>query len=192
GRVPACAAVQRATHPCRVQSGSRHPTAEVVDGAFEQHVVLPQRVVGVEQQHRTRTQHAILQLMTVDRPAHPAMRTSISATPFRVECAIVRRSGWVLGALVLAAVTVLVAVFVFTGPDPDSPVDPPGPPGTGPLTVVSLGDSTLSGEDRKSTRLNSSYVKISYAVFCLKKKKYSKIKSCLYKTRCRFRECVIR
>src|SRR5690606_40526236 len=25
--------------------------------------------------------------------------------------------------------------------------------------------------DRKSTRLNSSYVKISYAVFCLKKKK---------------------
>src|SRR5436309_5111505 len=29
-------------------------------------------------------------------------------------------------------------------------------------------------EDRKSTRLNSSHVKISYAVFCLKKKKQSK------------------
>src|SRR5215475_5752897 len=28
--------------------------------------------------------------------------------------------------------------------------------------------------DRKSTRLNSSHVKISYAVFCLKKKKMSK------------------
>src|SRR5690606_39402793 len=27
--------------------------------------------------------------------------------------------------------------------------------------------------DRKSTRLNSSHVKISYAVFCLKKEKYS-------------------
>src|SRR5215471_12269765 len=27
------------------------------------------------------------------------------------------------------------------------------------------------GEDRKSTRLNSSHVEISYAVFCLKKKK---------------------
>src|SRR5690606_40545974 len=27
------------------------------------------------------------------------------------------------------------------------------------------------GRDRKSTRLNSSHVKISYAVFCLKKKK---------------------
>src|SRR5207302_9137358 len=29
-------------------------------------------------------------------------------------------------------------------------------------------------EDRKSTRLNSSHVKISYAVFCLKKKKKNK------------------
>src|SRR5690554_7401563 len=28
-----------------------------------------------------------------------------------------------------------------------------------------------SGTDRKSTRLNSSHVRISYAVFCLKKKK---------------------
>src|SRR5690349_22209747 len=28
-----------------------------------------------------------------------------------------------------------------------------------------------SGKDRKSTRLNSSHVEISYAVFCLKKKK---------------------
>src|SRR5437868_11137769 len=30
------------------------------------------------------------------------------------------------------------------------------------------------GEDRKSTRLNSSHVSISYAVFCLKKKKIKK------------------
>src|SRR5690606_40406878 len=30
------------------------------------------------------------------------------------------------------------------------------------------------GVDRKSTRLNSSHVKISYAVFCLKKKKKEK------------------
>src|SRR5436309_3741702 len=29
----------------------------------------------------------------------------------------------------------------------------------------------MGGSDRKSTRLNSSHVKISYAVFCLKKKK---------------------
>src|SRR2546430_5886451 len=32
-----------------------------------------------------------------------------------------------------------------------------------------------SGEDRKSTRLNSSHSQISYAVFCLKKKKKKKI-----------------
>src|SRR3989454_5065219 len=31
--------------------------------------------------------------------------------------------------------------------------------------------STTSGRDRKSTRLNSSHLVISYAVFCLKKKK---------------------
>src|SRR5256886_4452973 len=32
-------------------------------------------------------------------------------------------------------------------------------------------DGTTSEEDRKSTRLNSSHSQISYAVFCLKKKK---------------------
>src|SRR5207302_9703684 len=33
------------------------------------------------------------------------------------------------------------------------------------------GPQTLPHQDRKSTRLNSSHVKTSYAVFCLKKKK---------------------
>src|SRR5438874_8912182 len=35
--------------------------------------------------------------------------------------------------------------------------------------AVTNGD--MAGGDRKSTRLNSSHVEISYAVFCLKKKK---------------------
>src|SRR5690554_7686033 len=35
---------------------------------------------------------------------------------------------------------------------------------------------SLFGGDRKSTRLNSSHVRISYAVFCLKKKKKKIIK----------------
>src|SRR5207249_7076852 len=35
--------------------------------------------------------------------------------------------------------------------------------------------AAASGSDRKSTRLNSSHVSISYAVFCLKKKKYKAI-----------------
>src|SRR3989449_11318897 len=36
---------------------------------------------------------------------------------------------------------------------------------------VAFGDSIDDGGDRKSTRLNSSHGYISYAVFCLKKKK---------------------
>src|SRR2546426_5280268 len=36
------------------------------------------------------------------------------------------------------------------------------------------GDSRVMFEDRKSTRLNSSHLVISYAVFCLKKKKNKK------------------
>src|SRR5207302_6203554 len=37
------------------------------------------------------------------------------------------------------------------------------------------GTRRSSLKDRKSTRLNSSHVKISYAVFCLKKKKKNKL-----------------
>src|SRR5690349_23887598 len=43
--------------------------------------------------------------------------------------------------------------------------------GLGALHQVDLAGLLLGGEvDRKSTRLNSSHVEISYAVFCLKKK----------------------
>src|SRR3989442_2608916 len=39
-------------------------------------------------------------------------------------------------------------------------------------SVIQVGTAPWSiGSDRKSTRLNSSHVRISYAVFCLKKKK---------------------
>src|SRR2546430_9553738 len=46
--------------------------------------------------------------------------------------------------------------------DPGRIAESPGPGGTG---------------DRKSTRLNSSHSQISYAVFCLKKKKESKLET---------------
>src|SRR3989442_2414530 len=39
------------------------------------------------------------------------------------------------------------------------------------LVLRHLDDAPRVGLDRKSTRLNSSHVRISYAVFCLKKKK---------------------
>src|SRR3989442_16027773 len=45
----------------------------------------------------------------------------------------------------------------------DPPLNQPGP------LVVILSQQTRD-PDRKSTRLNSSHVRISYAVFCLKKK----------------------
>src|SRR5256885_10945121 len=59
----------------------------------------------------------------------------------------------------------------------------PGGPCAAPDVALGLGQSgaaeisaipgyerPLSGRDRKSTRLNSSHLVISYAVFCLKKK----------------------
>src|SRR5690606_8110352 len=46
-------------------------------------------------------------------------------------------------------------------------------PGIGKTTAEKL-LQTFKSVDRKSTRLNSSHVKISYAVFCLKKKKKKK------------------
>src|SRR5690606_39319845 len=42
----------------------------------------------------------------------------------------------------------------------------------GAVSVTSPLGIGEAGGDRKSTRLNSSHVKISYAVFCLKKKKH--------------------
>src|SRR5690606_15679351 len=39
------------------------------------------------------------------------------------------------------------------------------------VRIAAVEQQPLDAGDRKSTRLNSSHVKISYAVFCLKKKK---------------------
>src|SRR3712207_8739680 len=44
-------------------------------------------------------------------------------------------------------------------------------PQAGPLADRLRGEERLEDPDRKSTRLNSSHANISYAVFCLKKKK---------------------
>src|SRR2546430_5715079 len=43
--------------------------------------------------------------------------------------------------------------------------------GEGAGVMIGVGVGVAVGEDRKSTRLNSSHSQISYAVFCLKKKK---------------------
>src|SRR5688572_32469442 len=61
------------------------------------------------------------------------------------------------------------------------PADPVRRTGFGPLVDdgrhepgPSVHALDRAGEDRKSTRLNSSHSQISYAVFCLKKKKQNK------------------
>src|SRR2546427_2065033 len=45
---------------------------------------------------------------------------------------------------------------------------------TAVVAAAIAGRLELTGKDRKSTRLNSSHSQISYAVFCLKKKKKTK------------------
>src|SRR5690606_40994566 len=52
-------------------------------------------------------------------------------------------------------------------PQPQPEPEPPKPAVQPPPEQ----EPDIALEDRKSTRLNSSHVKISYAVFCLKKKK---------------------
>src|SRR5690606_41950456 len=54
----------------------------------------------------------------------------------------------------------------------DSDSDSDSSTSTAPTTTHAVPTTTSTPTDRKSTRLNSSHVKISYAVFCLKKKKH--------------------
>src|SRR5690606_42151284 len=69
-----------------------------------------------------------------------------------------------------------------------SPVSPEGfAPPLGSVGLFSVSpppqarrSPAYRARDRKSTRLNSSHVKISYAVFCLKKKKTNKAYSWRY------------
>src|SRR5690348_17885573 len=57
------------------------------------------------------------------------------------------------------------ARFIVDGPASQ------GPPDAAAYEAHAKSFRMLPGEDRKSTRLNSSHPSISYAVFCLKKKK---------------------
>src|SRR5262245_66160728 len=55
-----------------------------------------------------------------------------------------------------------------------APAPPTVRPGQGLPTIRRRRQQCLRTPDRKSTRLNSSHLGISYAVFCLKKKKNTK------------------
>src|SRR6266699_2884125 len=68
---------------------------------------------------------------------------------FLLEALVMTLAAGVIGMLLSAAITSAVGNLPFLGPAYEDD----------------------SGKDRKSTRLNSSHVRTSYAVFCLKKKK---------------------
>lgn len=59
-----------------------------------------------------------------------------------------RQLKWQWGVAALLFVGALVTVFVLAGPESQvgRPNSRQGPPGTGPLTLVAMGDSTVSGE----------------------------------------------
>src|SRR3712207_8960416 len=71
-------------------------------------------------------------------------------------------------ALPISIDAVVVMVAGARGPTAGGPTAC-GPTACGPTAC----GPTACGPDRKSTRLNSSHANISYAVFCLKKKKES-------------------
>src|SRR5688500_19360725 len=69
-----------------------------------------------------------------------------------------------------------------------------GPARVRPRAALGVEPRRLAGvpEDRKSTRLNSSHLVISYAVFCLKKKKKLCRKAVMFITRVFFQMHVLR
>src|SRR3989454_8572892 len=69
--------------------------------------------------------------------------------------------------------TTLFRSHVWDRLSPTSPLSTSDPRVT---TARSTSSSSEPCRDRKSTRLNSSHLVISYAVFCLKKKKKKQIK----------------
>src|SRR5690625_6924962 len=80
------------------------------------------------------------------------------------EARVVRR-------IVLVAILLITFVLAYIGYSAysyiNSSLQPVDPNDKTPIEV-----EIPLGSDRKSTRLNSSHVAISYAVFCLKKKKH--------------------
>src|SRR5256885_6560017 len=110
--------------------------------------------------------------------------TKIFQTPYGKPLILILIGILFIGAAVAAtsltipATTILAGTAVTTsacggtlalsgGPTPGSgTVRYNCPPSSGAFTVTTAG----SDSDRKSTRLNSSHLVISYAVFCLKKK----------------------
>src|SRR5688500_19191174 len=72
-----------------------------------------------------------------------------------------RVGGWTLGASTVSGITLWRTIWLTAGAERDAEL----------LLHEIRHVQQFQARDRKSTRLNSSHLVISYAVFCLKKKK---------------------
>src|SRR5437764_5848833 len=97
------------------------------------------------------------------------MRMYLSLTLFPYTTLF--RSGVTSTDVTGMSVTVIDAVALFPSLVAVIVAEPGVTPDTSP-EVLTVATSEGKSADRKSTRLNSSHRCISYAVFCLKKKKY--------------------
>src|SRR5690606_41632940 len=102
-------------------------------------------------------------LLMIRRPPRPTLFPY--TTLFRSKALDQARVGLRLPAGVDAVDDTGQQAFVSLASE--QPLQPATKGGGGDFVSIGAAD----GRDRKSTRLNSSHVKISYAVFCLKKKK---------------------
>src|SRR5699024_12879003 len=75
-------------------------------------------------------------------------------------------------AVVFSVVSLVALRFTLPGRERSDAAESPSAPAASRHTGRA-GTRVLLALDRKSTRLNSSHVSISYAVFCLKKKKHT-------------------
>src|SRR5690606_40037753 len=106
-------------------------------------------------------------------PFHPALHVSPLLSRLAFSCSMFRRPP---RPTLFPYTTLFRSVpgdsgrprRIWSSPSP-APEAGPGTARSTPVTVATGLCNTY--QDRKSTRLNSSHVKISYAVFCLKKKK---------------------
>src|SRR5207249_8987934 len=112
--------------------------------------------------------HDALPIYSVQqRTQEIGIRIALGASAHDVRKMIVRQgmalalAGVFIGVAAALGLTRLMASLLYgvTARDPIA------------MTSVALLLKRVSPRDRKSTRLNSSHVSISYAVFCLKKKK---------------------
>src|SRR5690606_41719533 len=107
-----------------------------------------------------------IQLPVIDTPRIPSHHVLASTQPYPLS---LHDALPIYYVAMLAPASIFVAVAVSTLRDL---LNHGGSEKTADFAVVALAVAFLSKaaiKDRKSTRLNSSHVKISYAVFCLKK-----------------------